>query len=248
MSGNNTAPESAFNVLAMDYDETLAENGSVHAETLEALGRFRDSGRHLVLVTGREIPSLQRACPAYEIFDLIVAENGGLLYDPESQTETLLCRPLPEALIENLRRRNAVPMSFGRTIYATYVRHQDKIACALAELGLDFHLVFNKDYVMVLPAGITKASGLHAALSRLGRSVVSTVAIGDAENDVHLLNSGAYPVAVQNAVPMLRPHARLITRGCCGQGVVEVIDLILSGHLLRLQNESRTKALIDKFC
>jgi trehalose-6-phosphatase len=42
-------------VLATDYDGTLAENGRVSAATRAALKRLKDSGRKLVLISGREL-------------------------------------------------------------------------------------------------------------------------------------------------------------------------------------------------
>lgn len=44
--------------LATDYDGTLAHHGVVDGPTLEALRRLKESGRRLVLVTGRELPEL----------------------------------------------------------------------------------------------------------------------------------------------------------------------------------------------
>ena len=41
--------------LASDYDGTLATDGRVDNATIAALERLRDSGRRLLLVTGREL-------------------------------------------------------------------------------------------------------------------------------------------------------------------------------------------------
>jgi HAD superfamily hydrolase (TIGR01484 family) len=72
--------------LACDYDGTLAQHGQVDARTREALGRLRKSGRRLLLVTGRELDDLRRVCPDLEPFDLIVAENGAVLYEPRTRS------------------------------------------------------------------------------------------------------------------------------------------------------------------
>ena len=69
-----------FHVLACDYDGTLATAGRMAAETLAALGRGRLSGRRLVLVTGRQFEDLLAVCPEIDAFDLVVAENGAVLY------------------------------------------------------------------------------------------------------------------------------------------------------------------------
>jgi hydroxymethylpyrimidine pyrophosphatase-like HAD family hydrolase len=109
-----------FLALATDYDGTLAHDGTVDAETLAALQRLKKSGRRLILVTGRELPDLQQAFPELGSFDLIVAENGGLLYEPGTGRETVLAPPPPEAFVELLRQRGVHPLSVGRSIVASW--------------------------------------------------------------------------------------------------------------------------------
>ena len=53
----------------------------------------------------------------------------------------------------------------------------------IRDLGLEFQITFNKGAVMVLPAGVNKASGLAAAIGELGLSPLKVVGVGDAEND-----------------------------------------------------------------
>jgi HAD superfamily hydrolase (TIGR01484 family) len=76
-----------FVALATDYDGTLARHGNVDAATKEALREVRRSGRKLILVTGRDLPDLKRVFPELELFDLVVAENGALLFDPARKEE-----------------------------------------------------------------------------------------------------------------------------------------------------------------
>ena len=71
--------------LATDYDGTLAIDGVARDQTLAALLRLRRSGRRAILVTGRQLDDLQRVCPRLELFDRVVAENGALLYRPQTR-------------------------------------------------------------------------------------------------------------------------------------------------------------------
>src|ERR1700676_5111114 len=108
-----------FIALATDYDGTLAADGLVAPATLDALRAFKESGRKLILVTGRELPDLQRVFDDIDLFDLVVAENGALLYDPASAAEIVLGAAPPPAFIDMLARRNVAPLSIGRSIVAT---------------------------------------------------------------------------------------------------------------------------------
>ena len=85
-----------YHVLACDYDGTIAHHGRVDDETIAALGRLRDTGRRLILVTGRELQDLLAVCPHVELFDRVVAENGAVVYCPATREEKLLGEPPPE--------------------------------------------------------------------------------------------------------------------------------------------------------
>jgi len=75
--------------LACDYDGTLAHDGTVDDETIVALECLRESGRKLLLVTGRELDELARVFPRLDLFDRVVAENGALLYRPATREELM---------------------------------------------------------------------------------------------------------------------------------------------------------------
>ena len=65
--------------LAIDYDGTLAHDGHVDEPPLTALGKLRGSGRKLILVTGRELGELLGVFPRIDLFNRVIAENGGCL-------------------------------------------------------------------------------------------------------------------------------------------------------------------------
>ncbi|MGB6677293.1 MAG: HAD hydrolase family protein, partial [Terriglobales bacterium] len=58
-----------FQVVAADYDGTLANDGRVDKRTVETLVRVRASGRKVILITGRELDSLQSVFPELGLFD-----------------------------------------------------------------------------------------------------------------------------------------------------------------------------------
>ena len=219
--------------LATDYDGTLAHHGQVDAPTLAALQRLRESGRALLLVTGRQMADLQKTFSRLELFDLIVAENGGLLYRPESHTETILGPSPPRPFLEMLRVRG-IPVSVGRVIVATWEQHRDAVLDVIRALGLDLHVILNKGAVMVLPPQIDKATGLVAALAELKLSAHNTVAVGDAENDHPFLAACGCGVAVANAMQELKDRADLVTRADHGAGVTELIDRLIADDLASL--------------
>ena len=212
-----------FKALATDYDGTVAHDGIVDDDTLAALERLKRSGRRLILVTGRELPDLERVCPRLDLFDRVVAENGALLYAPATREARALGPPPPEAFVERLEALGLRPLSVGRVIVATWEPNEAAVLEAIRDLGLDLQIIFNKGAVMVLPNGINKASGLGAALEDLGLSAHSVVATGDAENDLAFMRTCGCAVAVGNALPAVKAAADLVTGAARGAGVAEAI-------------------------
>ena len=220
-----------WRALACDYDGTLAHDGVVTASTAAAVERFRESGRHLFMVTGRELPQLKQVCPILDRFEWVVAENGALLHRPADGTTELLCEPASEALVESLRKFQLNWLSVGQAVIATVEPNEILVLEEIKRLGLELQVIFNKGSVMVLPTGVNKATGLKALLQKAGVSAAEVIGVGDAENDHAFLEYCGVGVAVANALPMLKERADFVTKGARGDGVAELIDLILADNL-----------------
>lgn len=239
---------SQYRVLAADYDGTLATDGIVNRETLDALQQWKSTGRQLILITGRRFDDLLETFAAIELFDLVVPENGAMLYHPKEKWERLLAPPPPALFIEQLRDRisqrespQSVTGEFsalvnekrlewlgvGRVIVATWVPHDETVQALIQDLNLDLQVIMNKSAVMILPTGVSKESGLTAALAELGVSADAVVGVGDAENDTDFLKLCGYSVAVANALPSLKEQVDWVTDQTRGEGVTELITQLL---------------------
>jgi hydroxymethylpyrimidine pyrophosphatase-like HAD family hydrolase len=218
-----------YEVLATDYDGTLAHHGVVSRETLAAVARLRASGKKLVLVTGRELEELKQVFPEIGVCDLVVAENGALLYWPNTGQMKLLGEPAPLAFVERLRARG-VPIAVGRVIVATVEPHEIAVLQTIKEMELELEMIFNKGAVMILPTGLNKATGLREGLSRIGLSTRYTIGVGDAENDHAFLRICGCGIAVANALPALKSRADFVTTRPHGEGITELIDQLLANN------------------
>ena len=219
-----------FHAFATDYDGTLAHGGLVDEGTTLDLERLRSSGRRLILVTGRELEDLERVFSRLDLFDLVVLENGGVIYRPQTREEKLLGPPPDPGFVGLLRARGVDPISVGRTIVATWEPHHSACLDAIRKLGLELEIIFNKGAVMVLPTGVNKATGLAAALEELKLSRLNVIAIGDAENDHAMLRFAGCGIAVANALPPVKDTADLTTVASHGAGVAEVIEALLDSE------------------
>ena len=111
--------------------------------------------------------------------------------------------------------------------------HQDLslILKTIRDLGLEYQVIFNKDAVMVLPAGINKATGLATALAEMGLSPHNAVGIGDAENDHAFLSLCECSAGVANALTRIKKEVDIVTRADHGAGVAELIDELIANDL-----------------
>jgi hydroxymethylpyrimidine pyrophosphatase-like HAD family hydrolase len=214
-----------FVALASDYDGTLAEDGTVDRATFGALERLKAFGKRLILVTGRELPSLLETFGELNLFDIIVAENGAVIFIPSTGEERLISSAPPANFVDMLRARGVAPLSVGRGIVATWTPNEKAVIDTIRDLGLDWQVTFNKGAVMCLAPGVNKASGLAAALDGMHLSPVNVVGAGDAENDLAFLAVCGCSVAVANALDTVKANVDIVTSAARGAGVSEFIDL-----------------------
>jgi hypothetical protein len=94
--------------------------------------------------------------------------------------------------------------------------------------GLDCQLVFNRAALMLLPSGVSKATGVRHALEELGRSEHNMIAFGDAENDLPLLAAAEVAVAARGAGPAVGAIADDRLTQPAGAGVVRYVRQLLA--------------------
>jgi hydroxymethylpyrimidine pyrophosphatase-like HAD family hydrolase len=217
--------------LACDYDGTIADHGRVSDSTIRALECVQESGRKVILVTGRQMDDLGRVFTRMDLFDRIVAENGAVLYTPRSGQERCLAEPPDPKFLEALQRWEVEPLSVGKCIIATWQPQENAVLQAVKETGLELQVIFNKGAVMILPSGVNKSSGLKAALEELGLSPHNVVGVGDAENDHAFLNLCECSAAVANALDAVKERTDIVTGTDHGGGVEELIAELLENDL-----------------
>jgi Cof subfamily protein (haloacid dehalogenase superfamily) len=76
-------------------------------------------------------------------------------------------------------------------------------------------------------AGVTKGAGLDFLSEHLGFTRERTIAFGDGENDVELVEWPAYGVAVENAHERVKAVARWTCPPAAEEGVAQVIEALL---------------------
>lgn len=234
-----------FRAVALDFDGTLTEHGQRPApEVLAAMKRTRDAGYAVILVTGRIIDELRQVFVDFaDHFDAVVAENGAVLQ--VGGMRWLLADPVSNELASALRDHGP-GIRCGDVLIACGAQVGPAAVEQIRRLGLDSQLVYNRSELMIMPAGVTKGTGLIEALNELGISLRNVIAVGDAENDLALLHEAELGVAVANSVESVRARADLVTDRPNGRGVRELLDgpVVQSGRKI-LSERRRVQLGID---
>lgn len=215
-------------LLASDFDGTLAMHGVLEEPALEAIIRWREAGGRFAIVTGRTLDDLFGHFEHQKLLDAVVAEDGAVVWDARTGATQALAPSPPVDFVADLQRAG-VPVIAGKVTLYTVKPHEDEVLAAIRRHGLEHHIVFNWDAVMILPPGINKATGARAVAQHLGIHMGNVAAVGDGENDHSLLEACGFSAAVANAVPSLKKRARVVLKQASGRGVLEFVE-----HLLQL--------------
>ena len=78
--------------------------------------------------------------------------------------------------------------------------------------------------------GVTKGSGLDFLADRMGFTPARTIAFGDGENDVELVEWAGYGIAVENAHDRVKAVADWICPPASEEGVAQVLEALLDSR------------------
>ncbi|MDX6476588.1 MAG: hypothetical protein QOH95_2099 [Gaiellaceae bacterium] len=172
----------------------------------EALAALKREGYdpNVYVDDGLYVSDLTRAARDYADFQhLQIHEVGDTLDWLDAPPTKLVCVGEPDAL-DGVESR--MKQAFDERLYISK--------------SLPYFLEFAQ-------AGVTKGAGLDFLSEHMGFTREQTVAFGDGENDVELVEWPAYGVAVENAHDRVKAVANWICPPASEEGVAQVIEAFL---------------------
>ncbi len=85
-------------------------------------------------------------------------------------------------------------------------------------------------YYEIIPVGVNKGEGLKKLAEIMKIDMKKTVAIGDFDNDIPMLEAAGYAAAVADASPIVRSRADVTVRSCLQGGVAELLESMNTLH------------------
>jgi hydroxymethylpyrimidine pyrophosphatase-like HAD family hydrolase len=227
-------------VIALDYDGTAAQHDRLHPDVRDAIADARTRGITVLIVSGRSLDELRRVAGDLHFVDVVVAENGAVIHFPGNDYTTALAPAVPVALVDELERRGIAATS-GRCLVDCATADALQILDVIRQMELPLALAFNRSRVMVLPQGVSKATGLQVALDMLRLSPRNAVAVGDAENDHALLQLAEVGAAVEWGSQALQAAADLMIGGTGPSAVAEFVRTIATSGRMPIPPKPRRR-------
>lgn len=223
-----------YSLLACDYDGTLTDNDRLSPSIEDTLRRVRTYGIKVALITGRRFDELLDICPQVDLFDLVVAENGALMYQPSNGELLFYGDPPPDSLAEAL---TAAGITFfaGRVMYAIHRIDSQAVQAQLSRLNLNFRVLPNRDSAMILPEGVDKGAAIIHVTQKLNLDPAQAIAIGDGENDLEMFKVAGFSVAPANAIDKIKSRADIVYERTAGEAVEEFVKEFLSWKVPTLE-------------
>ena len=212
--------------IASDYDRTLTDESLVISENaVISLKNARKDGVKVFLVSGRKLSFLERVNQDRGFVDMIIAENGAIIYNPGDGRKILLGDGLDE--LKTAFSDVDFPVDIEEVIVATTAEYLEEVRAIIKKNNLSVDIELNRDDVMIMPAGVNKCTGVLKAAEICGVDRQHLAGIGDAENDLKLFAAAGTRVAVANAVQRLKDEADIVCSAPYGDGVSEFVRSIL---------------------
>jgi Predicted hydrolases of the HAD superfamily len=211
-------------LIISDFDKTFADRSlTVDDGLAEAIGSAREKEISFSIVSGRGYEFMAEFCGKHEgLISSFVAENGCIGHFGGKRYALCGC-PDRGPVFESLDRQG-VPYGIGEVFFAVDRRNGRELAEALRGSDDAFHVIENVNTLLILPSGVSKASGARWVVGMHGVTADETAAIGDAENDIDMREACSLLGAVSNALPVMKAAADYVCEESYGKGVREFIE------------------------
>ena len=137
---------------------------------------------------------------------------------------------LPYVFVDKEKISEEFPKKAAKAVFVLYEKEQYQLKELLDKHKKgDYDVVFSDPIILeLIPKGINKGSAFREICKRNDIDPENTMAIGDHDNDLPMLQSSCFGVAMGNAVELLKKEANYITGTLEANGVAEAIEVFLN--------------------
>jgi len=184
------------------------------------------------ICTGRSIPYVEAMVQTLDLISSsvpCVCEGGAALYWPRldkweiisnlSDKETLL------KAISGMNYREELGKTACLSLYPNSPTTVDDLYSALVNNSTfnEYNITKSIAAIDITPFGVNKGFGVRETCKRLGISLSQVLCIGDAQNDIPMLEAAGYSACPSNAVAEVKRIVNFIAPSEATSGVLEIL-------------------------
>jgi len=226
-------------LVAVDVDGTLTESSRslrLSPHSIEAIRMLKARGYIIALITGNVLPVAIGLSIYLGTEGPVVAENGCIVFYPDSLREEHACRgaPGPEVveLVKSMGFKPAWQNRFREHDLAFHMpRDADySLVGKVRELvePLGFKVYWSGFALHIQPQGGGKDRGVEAILSHLNLTWDNVAAIGDGENDIPMLLKARLSATTIDSPATVKRAVKYVASKPGGEGFLEFAKLLAS--------------------
>lgn len=226
-------------LVAVDVDGTLTESSRslrLSPHSIEAIKLLKSRGYIVVLVTGNVLPIAIGLSIYLGSQGPVVAENGCIVFYPDSLREIHLCRGKPGVEVvellaslgfkpawQNRYREHDLAFHLPRGFNSTLLM---KVKEQLEPMG--YNVYWSGFALHVQPKEGGKDRGVEAIIRDLGLTWDQVAAIGDGENDIPMLVKARISATTSDSPDVVKKTVTYVASKPGGEGFLEFARLISS--------------------
>lgn len=126
---------------------------------------------------------------------------------------------------------------FGRFLVLGSARSIEEVLANMPkEVTDNYYAVQTAPFqIEVMNKDANKGYAVREMAARLGITADEIMSIGNEKNDIPMLEQTGFPVAMENAVEELKPHAKFITKSNLNSGVGYAVERLIDNGLKRFE-------------
>lgn len=221
-------------LVLSDYDRTFTDATlRVEPGLVDAILRLKRKGTLFSIVSGRKYEFMHDLYHSLEgVVDSFIAENGCVGFANGSKHYIARVEGREEML--SRLRSLGVPYDAGDVVVSVHRNYEREVDQTLASRP-QMHVVKNVDSLMILPAGVSKATGIEWLMGVYSLTPRQMACIGDAENDLEMRSLCTLMGAVCNALPAVKRESDYVCKHDFGFGLKEFLEYIEARRIKNIE-------------
>ena len=231
-----------YRLCVFDIDGVLNPAGCpVQKEGIAGIEKLEEHGLEITFASGKHPWYITGGLVFSGLLrpdTIVVGESGGHVFFPREKERVLYIRFIDDIkkvkhhFFETLAPDYEVWEEPKETLFSLFPKKWEDIPHVSRDLEtiimreqLNLYVIAHVDAVDVMQNGLSKKTGLTVVAEHLGIQFEEMIGVGDGMNDLEMLSSVGYPVAVANAddrvKEIVRERGGYISEEKFGEGVLE---------------------------